>query len=196
MSSDFNKWEADIRNQIHQHEFEFDPQAWAQMDALLEQTAIATTSASSSSITLFWKIIAGALIGAGIITLTIFRQPNSTPKPALSNFTIIATDSTGRSTDAPSPTTEQNASPAQKPAQRKIVVAPSLPKDVIQSDVAQDTIVPLLQIIPPFEALPTPRLHPLIIPETDSIIWHHISPTTQRRKRDKRTLFPDVIENY
>jgi len=202
MNTADHQWEAGIRQKVEQYEFDFDPQAWDAMEQLLD-TSGSTSPDSGNGQTRWswWKLM---LIGLAIgLLLFLLMRPNHIEDQLLGSFNVQISNQKTVSTSI-SPTTGASDTThivitdlnlkARAPKPLSISTAPatiaapnepekmeaptSRPKVLIVAPLERSTEIPLLQ------RKDTPP---------DFKIQ---DPPPSGRRRNRRTLFPDVIPKY
>lgn len=187
MKKQLHDWEADLRQKVEQHEFDFEPQAWAEMEQLLEQASPGGSGSGASVLKgLWWKIGLSVFIGMAIalITLQWYPEEAGKPKPELSSFSIPV--------PRPAEKAEENIKvPALNPLPTSI--KPPLPIGLsARSMEGMTPLPPVRDRIEPFEQLPTSAVN--LQQESTYFEKPDWQPPAPRRKRDRKKLFPDVIE--
>jgi hypothetical protein len=196
MKTQQDKWEADIRQKVEQHEFEYDSMAWAEMDQLLNQTALGgSTSASSALKTgLSWWWQVALIIGISTIVGLLIYQWNKREKTPesieLSSFSIPESETVTTLEDTIQTTTIRQLEALDKLPVLDIQsingwTVHSLPDNITISWRPNTPTV--------FERLP---VYPQPVFREQQLKLEGIKTSTDKRKRNPKTLFPDVIENY
>lgn len=193
-------WEADIRQKVNDHEFSYDPAAWGEMSSLLDQVSLAapntggnSTLATVGKIKLSSIIIVVLLALLAIAALLWYKEKNA-PAPILESWSVVVPPPTP---ELVSPTTSQTQTVVTAP-QRKRTFAAELPTPILPTndDVQLVKEIPSIRI-PQKVILPLSRSD---LPDT--VTSTSASPSIElpeiqlpKRKRNRKTLFPDVIEN-
>jgi hypothetical protein len=187
MNPEQQRRDAELRQAVEGHEFAFDPTAWSEMEQLLDGTGASGGNTSGKK---WWK--GGAwwlggliLIGIGALLAWWSIASNSKKEEPLSNFPIYEVQE------------EADVRP------RKVELIAPLPSRLIP---LEEQPIELSRAIQPFDIQPRREPVQLIIPlETNrpEVVPQKANTETLRgeiprlkRKRNRRTLFPDVIERY
>lgn len=189
-------WEADIRQSVEQHEFAFDPTAWAAMEQILDKTPPSPSTPTGKSIfsTISkwkWKlgfiIMSSSLIIAAILFYEAPSAPDSIPAE---ETTAIPTEEIDIPTTIPERVEREEIAIMKKlPAKRAIPI----PQNGLRSLPDNIEVIPINTLLP---------LEPLITREyellpTDSLSFPDDWQLPEgKKKRDRRRLFPDVIKKY
>ena len=203
MSEQQYNWEADVRQKVEQHEFDFDPAAWAAMEELLDggvapgATNAASAAATTSVSTLLkWAII---LLVAATLAFVLLRktpasdtleEPTETPTEQLESQLeeIEPTEAVGQMT-----LSEENTKYRSDfaPKDQKRMVEPLAPLPPIWQEVRR---LPARQDAYTTSFLPKR----VLIPLPDSLGSKDPLPEVQlpNEKRNRKTLFPDVLNQY
>lgn len=217
MSNLPNNWEADIRQGVEEHIFDYDPNAWTAMEQLLEaeltttgqaaSDAVPKPGASSLSLGSLWI---GISIIIGFAVLGWWMKPDTTPNVAtLSSWPIdVSTaiepvantklvtaiaDAPNLQTVVPSATTESAI--LSTPLYTVLITQKQPKQGLPQQTKARSTFST-------FDHLPTPTLpselvsQQLPVAAPLQIIIPKETKSQKRRQRDRKTLFPDIIEHY
>ncbi|MCB0635232.1 MAG: hypothetical protein KDC54_01365 [Lewinella sp.] len=196
MSTPNHSWDADIRRKVEQHVFDYDPQAWTDMEQLLDEAG-GGSSASTKGKAGRWGrggLILLAILGLTAVLMYGLRQPPA--KPALGAFTLAprVEPEMGKASPAPTRPMEQAVSLRETPA--TVEVPP--PAEVLP--VEMDTVAGGREPARPPVRLMQPLDHEQGIP----LLRERTLPTTltlqplpaARRRRDRSKLFPDVIPAF
>lgn len=214
MSFDYNKWEEELRPKVEAHEFAFDASAWEQMEELLGEgggTMAPKDKIPPKSGRLYGWIFKGLVLTIiGILCWWILLM-NNEKEVSLSSFNVTETLNALPSTNQTPPENAPNivaAGSTTNPDFRQL-----LPANTIKTEKATpestNPLPPLArqEIAPEEEAfvdrsaayLTLPLMNDTAIPLLPSSLEEEL-PTIilnrQKRKRDRRTLYPDVIERY
>lgn len=202
MSDQKHIWEAGLRPKVEQHEFEYDPTAWVEMEQLLDGglilgTPTSTTAGNNSSLTarLRWSIV--LLLGAAFLFMLV---RDTTVSDAFENTSDASTEQLdNRQLESVLEIQAQLPSLLESNMERQ---GGATPKNQIQR---VEPLAPLpslkkeVQMLPerqgayPTRFLPGPELVPLPDSLGRKDLLLELEPST--RKRNRRTLFPDVLES-
>ncbi|MCO6476949.1 MAG: hypothetical protein J5I94_10040 [Phaeodactylibacter sp.] len=210
MSQEANKWEADVRQAVETHEFGYDPEAWAAMEGLLDGAgggvAGASPGAGMPGLAWGWKVLILLLLGAGGLLLWWYwpaeqappQPPTRTERPALPDISRQPIEPSipeeGRL--KPGPDTRLLPDSRLSPEHGASFPLPALPEK-------ETPFLPLPLreeqlrrpwAVPP--ALPTRAPAELEIPGPLPPDLQQLLPEPVKQRRDRKTLFPDVIEKY
>lgn len=190
-------WEADIRQSVEQHEFAFDPTAWAAMEQILDKTpppppSNPTGKSIFNTISKWrWKLGIIIMSSSLIIAAILFYEAPSAP-------VSIPTEETAT---LPVEVIEIPTNLSEKVIREEITIVAKLPpKRTIPA--SQNELRPLpdnVEVIPmnrllPVESLITREFN--LLP-TDSLSFPDDWQLPEsKKKRDRRRLFPDVIKKY
>ncbi|MEM1215728.1 MAG: hypothetical protein AAGJ82_08600 [Bacteroidota bacterium] len=202
MNTPDHQWEADLRRTVEQHEFDFDPQAWAAMEQLLDANAgdIPSDSGKHWTAAKWWKwLLMGIAIGLGFFWLT---KPTVTTPPALSSFSV----QTRSNEPSPALTDARTDSSTLVQTPRVPTRPPSVPPPVANVDVVLDStsnlpatpgkVTPLRPTPRVVAPLPSDNRIPLLTPKDRNPDFRIQTSPPQKRRRNRWTLFPDVFPNY
>jgi hypothetical protein len=214
MSFDYNKWEEELRPKVEAHEFAFDPSAWEQMDELLGEgggTMAPKDKLPPKSGRLYGWIFKGLVLTIiGVLCWWMLRTNNENTV-SLSSFNVTET-----LTDLPSEnqtppenapniveagsTTNLNDRLSLSANTPKLVEATPEPVNISPTTTSKETLPEEAPLLDRSAAYFTPPLTPkTTIPLLPSLLDDGLSTpvlNSQKRKRDRRTLYPDVIERY
>lgn len=196
MKTQRDKWEADLRQKIEQHEFEYDPMAWTEMDQLLNQTSLSGSASASSAIKtgLSWWWQLALIIGIStILGLLIYQWSKQDKAPEtieLSSFSIPESKTI--------PSNEDTIQLIIRPQIKTLTKLPTLNIKRIKNlnfySLPDDVNINWSpNVLPKFEPLP---VSPQPIFREQILELKGIENSPKKRKRNRKTLFPDVIENY
>lgn len=183
-------WEAEVRRVVETHEFEYDPAAWAGMEQLLDSAAPGPGSGTGSWWAKAWKwLLPSALTLGGLAWLAL--QQYKEPPSIQGSFPVSVTIEQQRQLlpPPPEPATIAPATSDQAPVMETVQLLP---------------VKPRLLAYPPPE-LPPMQPPPVLAPLPPRPLPKALYPTTVKeetigsdfeRKRNRKSLFPDVIENY
>lgn len=201
-------WEADFRRKAQEHDFGYDPDAWAAMEQLLEP-AVPGTPAPPSGPTpgpvltwASWKLGLFILVSAAGAWWLWRNSATSVEPNNWTSFELVAPEA-----DPPSPEVVPAVKPPEAPpavsrpvvrrravpAPAAVAPAPQTPKKIMPQP-ALPPERPRLTVPTPLPPFKKPTLTPVSVPAQPDI--QSLKPPARKRKRDRRTLFPDVIENY
>lgn len=217
MSFDYNKWEDELRSKVEAHEFAFDASAWEQMDELLDQgggTMAPKEEVPPTSGRLTAWIFRGLiLIIIGVLCWWMLSDINK-KTVTLSSFNItttlentltenpLHTENAPFKVEAGSTTNPKNSQLLPANTTELVEEAPTT-TNFLATEINDST--------PPTEeekqSLPDrsaayftfPLKGNTTIPLLPSLLEDKLSAPvieSQKRKRDRRTLYPDVIERY
>lgn len=184
-------WEAAVRRVVETHEFEYDPAAWAGMEELLDQAALPYAKPTSSWWAQVWKWLLPSVVAVGLISWVAW--PTAVEPPSLEGGLPIVVSRPPAKT-APAETATSDGIEPLKPPYANIKPLPLLPVRNQLLDVPLPETPEMVNVLPPvLEPLPT-----LPLPkELASNTGNSNSLTTDfKRKRNRKSLFPDVIKNY
>ena len=210
-------WEGEVRRNVTEHEFEFEPVAWEEMSQLLDQTALPPQPPAAHPVSdlgriAYWKPFLLILLGVGLLSL-LYLRPTPTP-PSTGERRVPAPSNTLPPAVAPVPAATKNKTnsslteetwsyPTTPTAPPQLLPAPPKPVSTTDQAATPATPDPTPKPTPvpprpgsPLAPLPRQRTIPLLaLPRVP------ISPTLKllpppKRQRDPRKLYPDVIENY
>ncbi|MCB0548114.1 MAG: hypothetical protein KDD19_11055 [Phaeodactylibacter sp.] len=210
MSHNANKWEADIRQAVETHEFGYDPEAWAAMERLLDGAGGGVVGASpptgAPGRSRGWKWLVVLLLGAAGLLLWWFWPAKPMAPPPLPRMETPVPPDKPSQPGEPAVPEEQPFVPEMKtlprpgellaPEKRQRPLMPALP----------DKEIPFLPL-PLQEEQPRPRWAvppslpsrpPALLERPDTLPpeLELLLPKPGKRRRDRKTLFPDVIEKY
>ncbi|MCB0560578.1 MAG: hypothetical protein KDD09_16600 [Phaeodactylibacter sp.] len=210
MSHDANKWEADIRQAAETHEFGYDPKAWAAMERLLDGTggsAIGPSPSGGSVVRSWsWKVLIFLLFGAVGLLLWWFwpaeqaapLPPSRMEKPALPDTPLQPGEPAVPEEQQFMPGTNTPLRPGAQPApyERKLSPMPALPDretPFLPLPLREDQPRPRWAVPPSLPSRPPALLEQAesLPPELELLL-----PDPGKRRRNRKTLFPDVIEKY
>ncbi len=205
MNTADHKWEADIRQKVEQHEFEFDPKAWEALDKLLDASSSTASKPASNNnwLSSGWKLLL-LLLALALLLYWLSRWQN-TEVPLLSSFPTQETLSEiqpANITTAPLEDIEESSQSVIQTQQQR----PSNP-------ITTPTAIEITEAQPTTELTPIttsePRPEPMIVAPLESsqeipllnrqafpIELKIQLPKKRRRRRNRGTLFPDVIPKY
>lgn len=225
MSFDYNKWEDELRSEVETHEFAFDTNAWSEMDQLLDQAvgAIAPTDQHTPPSTGKFTpwMISGLLVSViGLLSWWMLTN-NQNSTIALSNFTITITPekepSTNQSDFKNAPNVAEAGNETHNPIHEQEfpanAAAPFNPQREISllnpltqastpviSTTTQDPMIEKVFLADRTAAYITPTIwknHSIpLLPTTLDVSKLELLPQQLQRRRNRRTLYPDVIEHY
>ncbi|WP_020535834.1 hypothetical protein [Lewinella cohaerens] len=211
MSFDYNKWEDELRSKVEAHEFAFDASAWEQMDELLDQgggtmAPKEETPPAGGRLTA-WIFRGLILIIIGALCWWVLNDPNKNTV-TLSSFNITTTTENPLHTEnAPFKVevgSTTNPEYRQLPANTtEFVEAAPEATNFLSTEINDSTPIEEEeeQSLPDRSAayLTFPLKGNMTIPLLPSLLDDKLSAPvleSQKRKRDRRTLYPDVIERY
>jgi hypothetical protein len=192
MSPADKHWDEAVRQAVETHEFEYEPMAWAGMERMLDVAPPLPAAGAAAKGFSFWVWVLSAGLAGGLLwyvlrptTPTQVLPPQeSAPRPMpVDNVEAYAPPVP----IAPLPTPKLRQvppasapSPAPAPAEAELDEAPT----------RQSWPAPM-----PLPSLPLPQQLRHQQPETLPAL--PLPPSSApSRKRDRKTLFPDVIEKY
>ena len=196
--SEYNQaWEAKLRQQVEQHEFEYDPAAWEAMESLLDGGGAPPASSAASSI---WQWLRWLLLGAGAIVLVwVLLLPNTPQKNNLPEERPVLERQS--QTEQVEDEGEMSLS-----APETIPSEPDRTSKLKRAEHQVEPLTPLpglsptkLQPLPPRPTEVVPMLPPSRL-QTLQDSSNHFSEEElpdirlPKRKRNRKTLFPDVIK--
>ncbi|HKK78585.1 MAG TPA: hypothetical protein VJ933_03105 [Phaeodactylibacter sp.] len=186
-------WEAAVRRVVETHEFEYDPAAWAGMEQLLEEAALPYAKPTSSWWAQAWKWLIPTIVVLVVGTLWLTNQQ---PAPSLQGSLPIFAEPDGVEREKQEAEQESPILQA-RPRSRKVTSVPPLPTKPIRLLPEGQTKIP--------ELLPYRQTPATLIPldarpvgpiRYDEKLELNIPAIDIKRKRNRKTLFPDVIKNY
>ena len=204
MSHDANKWEADVRHAVETHEFGYDPEAWAAMEQMLagaNGAAGATAGAGPGWIS--WKVLLPLLLGiAGLLAWWYWPAKQAAPPPPSPMETPAIPDTPHH---AIKPPVEKKSPPLPPAASRPMPEerAPRVQEELLPLPGREEQFLPLplreekpasRWVVPP--SLPARPPAMLEMPDSLPPELKLLLPKPGKRRRDRKTLFPDVIEKY
>jgi hypothetical protein len=217
MSFDYNKWEGELRSKVEAHEFAFDASAWEQMDELLDQgggTMATKEEIPPASGRLTAWIFTGltlTIIGAlcwwmlsatneNTVTLNSFNITTTPEKTPTEN--PLYTENTPFNVEAGSTANPENSPLLPANTTRSVETAPET-ANFLATEINDNTPVKEeeQQSLPDRSAayFTLPLKGNTTIPLLPTLLEDELSAPvleSQKRKRDRRTLYPDVIERY
>lgn len=215
MSFDYNKWEEELRPKVEAHEFAFDASAWEQMDELLDQSGgtmatkeeIPPTGSSLSGWIFrgFLLIIIGALCwwmlsetNENTVTLNSFNI-TTTPEKTPTEHPLY-TENAPLNEEAGSATSPENSQLLPANNTKPVKTTPET-ADFLAAEIDKTSPVEEEQFLPDRSAAYfTPSLTTdTTIPLLPTLLEDQLAAPVlekRKRKRDRRTLYPDVIERY
>ena len=180
-------WEAEVRRVVETHEFEYDPAAWAGMEELLDQAALPYAKPTGSWWAQAWKWLLPSVVAMGGL-LWFALQPASEPPSVQGTFPISLETEEKAALRGGIASSAFVRTPRQVKALPKLQRRPIDPLELPPPELP----VPVIAVPPAVPALPTIGPATLLLPnESDNSLG-----ATIKRKRNRRTLFPDVIKNY
>lgn len=194
-------WEADIRHKINEHEFSYDPVAWGKMSTLLDQplATLPDTGTVSASTTIgtvqLWNILVIAAISLLTLATIFWYKHKNAPAPVLESWSVVTPPTEPK---AALPATPQNQTTAtDRQPTRTVIATTNLREEPLKTLPSPPEVHP--------NRRPVPKKIGLLkmIPLPDTLTSTIVAPAFQLpeiqlppRKRNRRTLFPDVIEKY
>lgn len=192
MSDQHSAWETDIRHQVEQHEFDYDPAAWLAMEQLLDAGVPPAKAAPTTSATTTWLrwallIVAGAALAVYLWQTT--TQEEAVPEVPQQEERILPEEfqEMESSTSIPPDEKEVERIEYATPSSRSIETLDPLPTRFRE-----------LQRLPSrtdaYSTSPLPSGSLEFLP--DSLTARNALPEVKlpRRKRDRKKLFPDVLK--
>jgi hypothetical protein len=189
MKKQLHEWEADIRQKVNQHDFGYEAGAWADMEQLLDQAGLPPAQGKAAGGEGLWlKLGISLTVALSVIILVAWPAQDRSPDEPyeLSSFSIPAQ-------------TTPTVPPL--PEQERVPVIQQLPRKEIQMDAAKryyplpENTEPLMEApvemeIPPL--LPRKNIQLPPAPQKWDATDYQLPPS--RPKRDRKKLFPDIIE--
>ena len=181
-------WEAEVRRVVETHEFEYDPAAWAGMEQLLGSAAPGPGSGTGSWWAKAWKwLLPSALTVGGLAWLAL--QQYKEPPSIQGSFPVSVTIEQQR--QQPQPPEPAAAAPATSypvPLMETVQPLPVQPRLLAYPAPELPALPP--PVLSPLPSRPLPKaLYPMTVEEEKIGLDFE-------RKRNRKSLFPDVIENY
>jgi len=184
-------WEAEVRRVVETHEFEYDPAAWAGMEELLDATPPAAGGNAGSWWTGGWKWLLPSILAVGVASWLAW--PTAVEPPSIEGGLPIVVsrpplnptpaETITRNVAEPLPSPYANMEPLSLlPVRNQLLNAPipEMPEMV-------NVLPPALEPLP---TLPLPKELASNAAKSDSLRMDF------ERKRNRKSLFPDVKENY
>ena len=206
MSHTAKNWEADFRKVVETHEFDYDPQAWAAMEGLLDGAGAAagTSNKAAGLAGAAWKWLFLLLVGAAGLLLWWFLPPERTAPPAVQTEAPAPPANPQNRPSVPNeqealpPPTDVNASPRAKilprQEQRTPIPLPTAPEEA-SSAPSPAEVIPN-RFLEPLPVLPNGPI-PALAPQDTSLPELNLKPPESTRpRRNRKTLYPDVIKKY
>lgn len=194
MSDQHSTWETELRQEVEQHEFDYDPSAWLAMEQLLDAgvpAAASTANASNTSTWLQWSML--VITGSALVlflwhSYSVIEPPQEVPQEQ----ELILPEKPPE-TAVPIPTT---IAPDENEIESgELIIPPS--REVERLD-------PLITHWKEVERLPSrenaysssllPSVEIELLP--DSLTARDVLPEVElpSRKRNRKKLFPDVLK--
>lgn len=190
MSKAGQSWDEAVRQAVESHEFEYEPAAWAGMEQMLDSAgAVTGAAASGQALSWLWGLPAVLAVVGGLLWFAL-PEPEA---PSLEGSLPISTEEAVQVPELP-PLPSASPRPIARPALIVPLPHPSLP----ELPAAEEESSPPQ----PAQWAPLPALPAMPLPERLQGEWSDDSlpplpPASETgRKRNRRTLFPDVIERY
>lgn len=191
-------WEIELRQEVQQYEFDFDPDAWNEMEQLLGNLNPISTSTQATVTIATTKLIGiisiGFLLNWLILGLVLYQYKGAESKPSKQPVPIpIEQKRDSINTiigqkELMTPIIESlNKTPIHPPVNQLINQVDSL-------TLLEQPIIEKRPSLPSFSLLNTRNIPLLVVPKPlpDTSIMKIKLP---KRKRNRKTLFPDVIEH-
>ncbi len=178
-------WEAEVRRVVETHEFEYDPAAWAGMEQLLDGATPAPGPDTGSWWAKAWKwLLPSALTVGGLVWLAL-QQYNEPPSIQGSFPVSVAAE---QQLPPPERATVAPATSYQPPVMETVQPLPVQPRLLAYPTPELPALPP--RVLSPLPPRPLPKaLYPISVEEEKiGLDFEH--------KRNRKALFPDVIENY
>ena len=184
-------WEAEVRRVVETHEFEYDPAAWAGMAELLDTTPPATGGNAGSWWAGAWKWLLPSIVAVGVASWLAW--PMAVEPPSLEGGLPIVV-SRPPLNSAPAETIVSDGAelvPAPYPNMEPLPLLP-VRNQLLNAPIPE--MPEMANVLPPaLEPLPT-------LPLPKELASNAVKSDSLRmdfeRKRNRKSLFPDVIENY
>ncbi|MEL6656871.1 MAG: hypothetical protein AAFP77_25475 [Bacteroidota bacterium] len=189
-------WEADLRRQVEQHEFDYDPGGWAAMEEILDGGSVPVSTeavATLHSSWLKWTLL--ALLGTALIILLLLRSPQ---KEQSENLQIPGTEQPSGQEELPQdvPVPAISAVKEAEPEDHQSFVRPSRKIEVLAPlpPPSFKEVKPLPARSDAYQTSPLPTIEWTLL--SDSLRTQDVLPEPQlpRRKRNRKKLFPDVLD--
>lgn len=195
-------WEAEIRQKVNKHEFSYDPAAWGEMSALLEQTTAAASNpghkAGQNGHTVLnrWMFIAVAILVT--IALLFWNHQKNARSPKIESWSVpVAPPEEAIDASFSTPKNQMPIKIAERARDVFVDPTPSILPEELTMEVEEE-IFPSRKdqgLCLPLPMPPLPKALKSLQPEVKTDLPEIRLPSSSRRKRDRKTLFPDVIEN-
>ena len=185
-------WEAAVRRVVETHEFEYDPAAWAGMEELLDQAALPYVKPTSSWWAQAWKWLLPSVVAVGGL-LWFTLRPASEPPSIQGSFPITVSRAPAKAKLSSPLPTNNSAEPIVAPY-ANISPLTALPTRSPLLDIRLPEMPEMTNVIPPaLEPLPSLPLPNKLVSNTAKVDALKMD---FKQKRNRKSLFPDVIENY
>lgn len=179
MSHTGHNWDEHVRQVVEKHEFEYEPAAWSGMEQLLNGAGSATGAAVlAKSISWLWVLPLSLVIAGGLWWLAPEGQAAKEDKERTETSSAPKLDS--------SPMLPVMLTPIPLPL-------PSLPVQPVTVPELTPAIRTPVELLPSLPGNPLPKQ--LTAQSVDTLLTLP-SPPEPGRKRNRKTLFPDVIQQY
>lgn len=190
-------WEAEVRRVVETHEFDYDPAAWAGMEQLLDGAPPAAGGNAGSWWASAWKwlVPAGLILAGGIWWVMSRPVP-----PSLQGSLPVRT---GKEEVQPDKNREAEAVLSDLPEQEntfdlgRAYTAPvqTIPVKKFRAIATADPDLPLVRFVLPPEVplLPARPLPKTLAPMT---VKGELLEIDFKRKRNRKSLFPEIFESY
>ncbi len=200
MKAQEHNWEEALRQQVEQHEFDFDPQAWEEMEALLDNAVLPPPDPKLMKGKPGWWYygkwgLLGLLLIAGIVLWQMRQGPSQ--RVSLDGFTIVVPPPVPEVIEAPAVETDAvinevvavMTKSSRKPVPEEVTASEKERIDTLETPIlAIEKMAPVTPISG--QKLPA-KIH---FRKTDKKAL--TPPEPPKRKRNRRKLFPDVFDNY
>jgi hypothetical protein len=190
MSPADQQWDEEVRRTVEAHEFEYEPAAWAGLEQLLEAVPPLPPAGGAAKGFSFWGWVLAAGLAGGLLWYAL--------RPAAPALVFETREGT----------------PALVPMENEEMIAPSIPLSpphaapkrppspphaadpaLVEPEPDLTPARPSWPVLLPLPSLPLPPQ--LRHQRADTLKVLPLAPSpAPSRKRDRKTLFPDVIENY
>jgi hypothetical protein len=192
MSPADQQWDEAIRQAVETHEFEYEPAAWAGMEQLLDAAPPLPPAGAAAKGFSFWVWVLSAGLAGGLLWYALRPTALMPVSPPEESAPVLA----------PTQSEEQQVpfAPLAPPSAPKHRQAPpaSAPSPALAEPEPEPDWPTARQSWPVPRPLPS-----LLLPQqlrhqrADTLPTLLLPPgSAPSRKRDRKTLFPDVIENY
>ncbi len=197
MKEELQPWEAEVRRVIETHEFEYEPAAWAGMEELLDGAAPVGGSKAGNWWAGAWKWLlpAGLILAGGMWWMVSRPAP-----PSLQGSLPVGT---GKEEVQPNKDREADAILSDlpepedtfAPGRSDMEPVPTIPGRKFRAFTTANPDLPAIQFVLPPEVplLPARPLPKKLLPMT---VKEEQLEIDFKRKRNRKSLFPEIFESY